>query len=275
VVAAAAVEEIKVSKYKKNNNNIFFYKFFINLNYIYLNYYLYLLHKISIMALKVGDLVLISIPNEKFILNNNNFLCNQLDIGQKEINVTFECLDDVFNIKSIEINIFKGYSGGIVKGTIISKKSKPIIGFTTPIQINDFEFETTNAYNIINNFNISNLYLLNYKKGRPILLPDKENGYYKKIKLHILKYENHGLVKSCGLHSEISQGCGGGGGASLATNSKNEIPQIKWECDKCGQSSKEDFLTFDLIDEKNDLLCSDCYQKTLGEREDQFSLQCF
>ena len=156
------------------------------MNYIYLNYYLYLLHKISIMALKVGDLVLISIPevknsNEKFILNNNNFLCNQLDIGQKEINVTFECLDDVFNIKSIEINIFKGYSGGIVKGTIISKKSKPIIGFTTPIQINDFEFETTNAYNIINNFNISNLYLLNYKKGRQYFYQTKKMVIIKKL----------------------------------------------------------------------------------------------
>ena len=224
------------------------------------------------MALNVGDLVLISIPEveiptstEKFILNNNNFLCNKLDIGQEEINVTFECLDDVFNIKFIEINIIKGQSFGRVRGKIISKKLKPVIGFTTAIQVNDFDFDfkTTNAYNIINNFNMSNLCLLNYnKKGRAIFVLDKKNGNYKKIKIHIIKYDNHGLIKFCRLHSEISQGCGGGE-ASLATNSKDEIPQIKWECDKCRQSSKEDFLTFDIIDEKNDLLCSDCYQKTL------------
>ena len=81
----------------------------------------------------------------------------------------------------------------MVKGKIISKKLKPIIGFTTEIQVNDFDFDfkTTNAYNIINNFNISNLCLLNYnKKGRAIFVPDRENGDYKKIKIHLLKYDN-------------------------------------------------------------------------------------
>ena len=180
-------------------------------------------------------------------MNNNNFLCNKLDIGHEKINVTFECLDDIFNVKFIEINIIKGHSFGMVKGKIISKKLKPIIGFTTEIQVNDFDFDfkTINAYNIINNFNISNLCLLNYnKKGHAIFVPDKENGDYKKIKIHLLKYDNHSLVKSCGLHSEISQGCGGGGGGSIVTISKDEtifekdeIPQIKWECDKCDKDS--------------------------------------
>ena len=61
------------------------------MNYIYLNILLNRIHKISIMALKVGDLVLISIPEieiptstQKFILNNNNFLCNKLDIGHEK-----------------------------------------------------------------------------------------------------------------------------------------------------------------------------------------------
>ena len=176
------------------------------------------------MALNVGDLVLISIPKveipistQKFILNNNNFLCNKLDIGQEEINLIFECLDDVFNIKFIEITIFKHTvsSSGVIRGEIISKKSDPILGFTTPIDINDFEFKTTNTHNIISNINISNLHLLGYNNGHPILYPDRENGYYKKIKIHLLKYDNHSLVKSCEPYSEVSKGCGcGSGGVS-------------------------------------------------------------
>ena len=61
--------------------------------------------------------------------------------------ITFECLDDVFNIKSIEINIVsKDIQVELLKVQLFLK-TKPIIGFTTPIQINDFEFETTNELN--------------------------------------------------------------------------------------------------------------------------------